>query len=114
LRSKQFIMSLEELKPINSENFIFFLGGHDLEMEEIKRILESQGKMFYDQELQWGAKLSDYKRFDDIHTFIGIELTRDISPPKYYIDIDHHNENNKKKSFLEQSIGLDNQAYQKY
>jgi len=100
-------MSLNEIKPINCSDFVFLLGGQDLEMVEIKKILESLGMTFFDHKLHWGAKLSDYSnRFDDIHTFLGIELIKDISPPKHYIDIDHHNEKVGLPSSIEQVAEL--------
>lgn len=87
---------------------IFLLGGHDLEMLEIRNILERKNLKnevdFYDRNLTWGAKLSSYKDcFDDDKTFVGIELIIDIDPPKKYIEIDHHNENSIKASSLEQT-----------
>jgi hypothetical protein len=34
--------------------FIFLLGGHDLEMAEIRRIAEAEGITFHDHNLGWG------------------------------------------------------------
>ncbi len=78
---------------IDPDKYIFLLGGHDLEMEEIGKILLSRGLKYYDLNLEWGAKLSAYSAFfDDKHTFVGIELIKDAEPPKKYREIDHHNE----------------------
>jgi len=88
-------------------DFIFLLGGHDLEMIEIGKILKAKGLTFHDRNLHWGAKLSVYQDlFDESHTFVGIELIPDILPPKLYIEIDHHNENSNKESSLEQIMRL--------
>lgn len=88
----------------NIKDYVFFLGGHDLEMLEIKKILESQGVVFYDKNLQWkNAKLSQYsKELNDSNLFIGIELDSDIDLPSNYTLIDHHNENSYKPSAIEQ------------
>lgn len=91
--------------------FVFLLGGHDLEMITIKQLLIANGfpdgKAIADQNLQWGAKLSDFQnRFNDSHTFVGIELSQDIAPPPRYINIDHHNEHSHKSSSLEQVVEL--------
>lgn len=82
---------------------IFLLGGYDLEMKEIKHILETKGEKYIDKHLSWGAKLSNYKEnlnFDG--TIYGIELDEDITPPKNYSAIDHHGEYDNKTSSLEQ------------
>lgn len=83
---------------------IFLLGGCDLEMVVIKRLLQKYNKNFIDHNLKWGAKLSDYSDvdFSKYSKIYGIELTQDITPPKNYIEIDHHNQNYKKPSSLEQ------------
>jgi hypothetical protein len=87
--------------------YIFLLGGRDLEMLEIKKILASEKLTFFDYALEWGAKLSSYvSLFNDSNTFIGIELTQDIDPPRHYIEIDHHNKDSHKSSSLEQIIEL--------
>lgn len=106
---------------MDKNKYIFLLGGHDLEMLEIRKILEShdlkEGSDFFDKDLQWGAKLSSYIGcFDNEKTFVGIELTQDIAPPKNYIEIDHHNENSIKPSSIEQIaelIGVELNRYQK-
>jgi hypothetical protein len=88
--------------------FIFLLGGHDLEMAEIRRIADAHGITFHDHNLGWdNAKLSAYSNvLNDEDRFIGIELTTDIDPPKNYLLIDHHNENADKPSSLEQVAKL--------
>lgn len=42
-------------------HYIFFIGGYDLEMVEIRNMLQSHGCAFFDKKLSWGAKASDYK-----------------------------------------------------
>ncbi|MFA5454867.1 MAG: hypothetical protein WC272_06075 [Sulfurimonas sp.] len=82
---------------------LFLLGGHDLEMVEIIKILEQNCKKFEDKKLKWGAKLSDYKEFLNFEgTIYGIELEEDITSPSNYVEIDHHGKNDHKKSSLEQ------------
>ena len=72
---------------------IFFLGGHDLEMLEIKQLLLAHGYTVVDKNLAWGAKLSDYHGdFSTTHTNVCIELAQDSTPPPRYLRIDHHNE----------------------
>ena len=79
-------------KSHSGNEYVFLLGGYDLEMVEIRKILEANKLHISDKHLTWGAKLSSYQdEFDDVRTFIGIELTRDIDPPANYIEIDHHN-----------------------
>ena len=92
---------------IDPDKYIFLLGGHDLEMEEIRNILQSYGLIYHDLNLEWGAKLSAYGYlFDNYHTFIGIELTRDIPPPQKYIEINHHNDKSDYPSSIEQIATL--------
>lgn len=91
--------------------YIFLLGGHDLEMIEIKLILEQLQCNYYDNDLKWGAKLSSYSRvLNDEDPFVGIELIEDISLPLNYTRIDHHNEYSNRSSSLEQLadfVGID-------
>ena len=82
---------------------LFLLGGRDLEMCEIEKILKENGKNYENKHLSWGAKLSSYKEHLDFDGKIyGVELIEDIEPPKNYIAIDHHNERFKNESSLEQ------------
>lgn len=91
----------------NLRNHIFLLGGYDLEMVEIKRLLERQGLTCIDHHLAWGATLSSYQDcFNDEDIFVGIELIADIPLPKKYIEIDHHNEKAGMPSSIEQTAKL--------
>jgi hypothetical protein len=83
--------------------FIFLIGGMDLEMATIIGILDLHGLQYVNKKLSWGATLSAYEAyFNDENTFVGIELTEDIKPPKHYVCIDHHNEKSHKPSSLQQ------------
>ena len=90
------------------DNLVFLLGGVDLEMQEIRNILESQGILHYDKGLGWSnACLSAYseelKEYESKgYKIFGVELKRDIDLPANYTVIDHHNEYNSRKSSLEQ------------
>ena len=92
------------------QNHIFFLGGYDAEMLSIKKILEQYNLTFYDQNLSWGAKLSDYDK--ELRTLpldkipVLIELAIDISHSSNAIIIDHHNQDETKKSSIEQVADL--------
>lgn len=88
---------------------LFFLGGYDLEMLEIKKILDSLHVRYEDKKLTWGAKLSEYQEFFDSDSNIyGIELEEDITPPANYTAIDHHGKNDHLASSLEQVAKLFN------
>ena len=93
----------------NIEKSIFLLGGQDLEMLTIKKILKKKNIKFFDKNLKWGAKLSAYKNeleeFPD-HTLYGIELEEDIDPPKNYQRIDHHNDFSDKEASIVQVLKL--------
>jgi len=74
---------------MNKPNYLFLIGGADLEMFTIKQLLTAneftEGKNLADHHLAWGAKLSDYQNlFNDSQTFIGIELVNDIAPPLHH------------------------------
>lgn len=92
---------------IDKQTTLFLLGGHDLEMLTIRRLLKRKGFHFLDKNLSWGAKLSAYREyFDTHHHFVGVELLEDITPPHNYTLIDHHNEHAGKPSALEQVADL--------
>ena len=91
--------------------YCFFLGGYDLEMLEIKRLLLAHGYTegidVFDKKLGWGAQLSDYADvFQTDKINVCIELTEDIKPPIHYRRIDHHNELSDLSSSLEQVAQL--------
>lgn len=92
-----------------NKKFIYLLGGCDLEMSVIRKILNEHGCSYYDCHLMWNnAFLSAYKEYlnkfgnNNLYQIIGIELEEDITPPVNYISIDHHNYNDKNLSALEQ------------
>ena len=83
------------MKP-TSNQLVFFLGGHDAEMVEIRRILQEKGIPFFDRDLAWGARLSAYTgelatlRDEQVPVFV--ELKLDCVYPERAVIIDHHNE----------------------
>jgi hypothetical protein len=86
------------------KNPVFLLGGHDLEMLEIMKILSLKEIHYYDKNLKWNnAFLSQYQdTFNKHDFFVGIELVADIPEPQHYILFDHHNQNAEKPSSIEQ------------
>lgn len=85
---------------------VFLLGGHDLEMQEIKRLLISHGEHFADADLNWSnAHLSAYASViaeEPNLDYYGVELKEDCTLPKHYTRIDHHNDyNNRPASILQ-------------
>ncbi len=92
---------------MNKPNYVFLIGGYDLEMLEIINILKGEGLNFIDKKLSWGAKLSAYQDFfDSDGTFVGIELIEDIKTPQKYVAIDHHNERSGEPASIEQVAEL--------
>jgi hypothetical protein len=87
---------------------LFLLGGHDLEMHAVRRLLGRHGRTFADRALSWeNAKLSAYADlFDEETEFIAIELQEDVAPPPKYRRIDHHGELSRLPSSLEQVAEL--------
>lgn len=89
---------------------IFLLGGKDLEMETIKRILTNHECSFYDNELSWSnALISSYADIITDHphrTIYAIELKADMTVPSNVIIIDHHNESRQQPSALEQVANI--------
>ncbi|MCL5027634.1 MAG: hypothetical protein M1480_01305, partial [Bacteroidetes bacterium] len=103
------------------KNYIFFLGGYDAEMLEIKDILTKHNIHFYDKKLQWdNAKISAYK--NEISTLkeneipVLIELLIDVELPQRTVIVDHHNESESKPSSIEQIaelLGIELNRWQK-
>jgi hypothetical protein len=94
------------------KKLIFILGGHDLEMLEIRHLLEKMPEIqFFDRGLHW--KDADILAYDDILIefgnkdnveIYGIELRTNNASliPLNYFSIDHHNDSSDKPSSLEQ------------
>ena len=102
---------MPKLTNMDRPDYLFLIGGADLEMLTIRQLLTAngfaEGENMADRHLQWGAKLSDYQDlFNGKQIFVGIELTEDITPPPHYLAIDHHHVNSNKRSSLEQVIDL--------
>ena len=78
----------------------FFLGGRDLEMAEIRRLLHQHAPgLIEDKHLRWGAKASDYqaelaRALDRGETPVLIELAEDLPAdlldPTRVVVVDHH------------------------
>jgi len=99
------------------KDFTFLLGGADLEMSEIRKMLDAYKSSpvpefqidYVDHHLEWGARLSNYKDLIssiNANKIIGIELIEDIPIPLNYVSFDHHNENVERLSSLEQIAEL--------
>ncbi len=95
---------MAEKQPHN----IILLGGHDLEMNAIKQMLEARDDcIIIDKQLHWdNAYLSTYldelSKYEGLDIY-GIELNENINPlPDNYHRIDHHNDKYHLKSSLEQ------------
>lgn len=90
---------------------IFLLGGHDLEMLEIERLLKQARCRYFDRGLSWAtasldayvAELEKYGNQPGIIIY-GVELRDGSLAGRYnnYSLIDHHNEFQERKSSLEQ------------
>ena len=94
----------------NHDSAVFLLGGHDLEMMEIRRILESYKIAFFDNNLTWDtAHLSAYSNIfsekPNAH-YYGVELKEDCLKPLYYTRIDHHNDYSDREASILQVARL--------
>ena len=90
------------------DDAIFLLGGKDLEMVEIKRVLDTHKIKYYDENLSWGARLSDYQhKLNKFTTYYAVELEIDLVGYDNIKIIDHHgNTHNHKESSLLQILKL--------
>lgn len=75
----------------------FFLGGHDLEMTEIARLLTEAGEAFEDLGLAWGACASAYltsieRSVAEGETPVLVELAPDLPAElhAHCVEVDHH------------------------
>lgn len=91
----------------------FLLGGKDLEMVEIRLMLEGvgleEGDHFFDRDLAWDtATLSAYEDVlsEQDKTLVGIELVLDRTAPSHYLHIDHHNQLRYLPASIEQLAAL--------
>lgn len=101
-----------------SIKYVFFLGGIDTEMLEIEKILKSKKQTYFNKNLSWGAKLSDYEselkkiKEDEFAVLIELLIDNEELLPKHHLIIDHHNEysitseGKPQKSSLEQIATL--------
>lgn len=92
--------------PSKNFQYIYFLGGNDLEMVEIRKILSVQKAPFIDKQLAWGAKMSDYKdeiaKLTPTEVPIFVELEQDMQLDIVHEIIDHHGLYSHKPSSIEQ------------
>lgn len=93
-------------------SLVFFLGGHDLEMETIAHLVRSEcgDKALYDAGLAWGARVEDYREEIDTVRRAGatpvlIELGG-AAEIEGSIDIDHHGQRADEPTALEQVFAL--------
>lgn len=98
----------------NVNDYIFLLGGYDLEMVVIRDILLKGNHYVMDNRLSWNnsvweeySSVLGYKENND-KIFVGIELreTDNYKKPDTAILIDHHGEFSSRPSALEQIIQL--------
>lgn len=96
------------------KKYVFFLGGHDLEMVTIRDLLKDLAITVFDINLLWGAKSSVYrKNIQDAlnagKTPVLVEIEDDMNLPKdKVIFIDHHEERagSEKPTALHQVFSL--------
>ena len=90
------------------DTYTFLVGGNDLEMNEIRKVLADNNMPFEDKDLSWGASTENYS--DEIEqikqqgkTPVAIELTGAENLENITV-IDHHNENSDKKASILQLL----------
>lgn len=100
------VKTTEPSLSLTKKQYVYFLGGHDLEMHEIKQLLEAHHAHYFDKNLRWGAKVSDYQeelarlKAGEIPVFI--ELEHDMPYKGKFENIDHHGALSHFPSSLEQ------------
>lgn len=95
-------------------DLVFFLGGHDLEMEAIRELLEAHAPgRFHDAGLWWGAAASSYRDaidrvLEEGRVPVLVELEDDIGLDPEVMIVDHHGERagGEKATALEQVFEL--------
>lgn len=83
--------------PVPPNDYVFLLGGQDLEMQTIRALLQEHGQDFHDRELRWGARASDYRKeiIDAVQAGripVLVELAPDLPLPDCAVIVDHHDE----------------------
>lgn len=83
---------------MTTDHLVFFIGGHDLEMDTIRDLLEAEAPgRCHDKGLGWGAKASDYRAEIEAATAEGktsvlVELLDDLDDDqkRRVVLVDHH------------------------
>lgn len=103
---------------MDADKAVFLLGGHDLEMLEIRRMLSSHSLAYEDRNLNWSsARLSAYSDFINEHPdccYYGIELMEDCQSPSHYVRIDHHTDFSNRPASVLQVAALLNVVPDRY
>ena len=87
---------------------VFLLGGADLEMTTIKKLLEKYNYIVVDKGLNWSNAVLDayaeelQKFSSEEYKIYGVELHKNCQTPGNYVKIDHHNDLQDGPSALEQ------------
>ncbi len=104
---------------------IFHLGGRDLEMAEIARLLTENGAAFLDKRLPWGAAMSNYAAeiaeadaagFTPVTVELADDMPKDWLPRRRLIQVDHHGPlaGHDKPTSIEQVFALLNLPAQRW
>lgn len=97
------------------EKKVFLLGGHDLEMQEIARLLDREKVLYFDRNLSWDnacveAYAVELQRYGDLPevSIYGVELRESPGGVRCgnYVLIDHHNAYQRRKSSLQQTAEI--------
>jgi hypothetical protein len=94
------------------QKFLFLLGGKDLEMLEIEKILKEHNIEYHDISLSWdNASWEKYKdvadrKIKEGYTVVGVELFDKEHKPEAALDIDHHKERRCEPAAIEQVAKL--------
>lgn len=94
-----------------TKNYVFFLGGRDLEMLTIASILSESRQAVVDKDLRWGAKASDYnaeiaQAVAGGQTPVLVELELDVAVPEGAVIVDHHGDRAGEEASILQVLSL--------
>lgn len=100
------------MTTMNNSNVVFFLGGIDAEMMEVRNLLENQGVDFCEKSLcWWNAKASQYKEeiaenLRNGRQVVLVELEDDLNLGNQVVVVDHHNGNAGRPASILQVLSL--------